>query len=57
MGRPVVHFEIGCRDKETTKAFYSAMFDWSVSDMGPAAMIDTQAGGTGIQGHMTAACC
>ena len=54
MGQPVVHFEIGCRDKEKTKAFYSAMFDWSTSDMGPAAMIDTQAGGAGIQGHMTA---
>jgi uncharacterized protein len=54
MGRPVVHFEIGCRDKEKTKAFFSELFGWSASDMGPATMIDTEAGGVGIQGHMTA---
>src|SRR5258708_7444102 len=41
MGRPVVHFEIGCRDKETTKAFFSELFGWALSDMGPATMIDT----------------
>ena len=54
MGRAVVHFEIGCRDKEKTKAFFSELFGWGVSDMGPATMIDTQAAGAGIQGHMTA---
>jgi predicted enzyme related to lactoylglutathione lyase len=54
MGQPVVHFEIGCRDKDKTKAFFSELFGWSMSDMGPvAAMIDTGAG-SGIQGHMTA---
>ena len=54
MGRPVIHFEIGCRDKERTKAFFSELFGWGVSDMGPATMIDTQAAGAGIPGHMTA---
>jgi hypothetical protein len=53
MGRPVVHFEIGCRDKEKTKAFFGELFGWALSDMGPATMIDTQAGGAGIQGHMS----
>ena len=54
MGRAVVHFEIGCRNKEKTKEFFSELFGWGVSDMGPATMIDTQAAGAGIQGHMTA---
>jgi predicted enzyme related to lactoylglutathione lyase len=53
MGKPVVHFEIGCKDKATTSAYYSELFDWKMSDMGPATMIDTAAG-SGIQGHMTA---
>jgi predicted enzyme related to lactoylglutathione lyase len=54
MGRPVVHFEIGCRDRAKTKAFFTELFGWGASDMGPATMIDTQAAGAGIQGHMTA---
>src|SRR5436309_295654 len=53
MGRPVVHFEIGCRDKEQTGQFYASLFDWTLNESGPAAMIDT---GTpaGIPGHITA---
>jgi predicted enzyme related to lactoylglutathione lyase len=54
MGQPVVHFEIGCRDREKTAAFYGELFGWSIELAGPAAMIDTQAGGVGIQGHITA---
>jgi predicted enzyme related to lactoylglutathione lyase len=53
MGRPVVHFEIGCRDKDKTKAFYSELFGWSTTEAGPAVLIDTQAAGQGIHGHMT----
>lgn len=52
MGRPVVHFEIGCRDVEKTEEFYSKLFDWKMQRAGPAAMIDTGGGG-GINGHMT----
>jgi predicted enzyme related to lactoylglutathione lyase len=52
MGKPVVHFEIGCRDKGKTEAFYSKLFDWQMTAMGPASMIDTGAG-AGIAGHMT----
>ncbi len=51
MGNPVVHFEIGCRDKAATEAFYSNLFDWKLTPMGPATMIDTGEGG--IAGHMT----
>ena len=52
MGRSVVHFEIGCRDMQKTTEFYSAMFDWKISPMGPAAMIGPE--GPGIGGHITA---
>ncbi len=45
MGRPVVHFEIGCRDTAKTQEFYAKLFDWKVSPMGPAAMIAPEGGG------------
>jgi predicted enzyme related to lactoylglutathione lyase len=53
MGQPVVHFEIGCRDKAKTEAFFSELFGWSINEMGPASMIDTGVG-SGIQGHISA---
>jgi predicted enzyme related to lactoylglutathione lyase len=52
MGKPVMHFEIGCRDSARTQTFYSKLFDWNITQAGPAAMIDTAAG-TGINGHIT----
>ena len=52
MGRPVVHFEIGCRDSAKTEQFYKKLFDWKIEAMGPAAMIAAEAGG--ITGHITA---
>ena len=53
MGKPVVHFEIGCRDLPQTADFYSKLFDWSITGEAPAAMIDTQASGRGATGHIT----
>lgn len=54
MPSPVMHFEIGCRDKEKTAAFYQAVFGWSHTPYGPyGKMLDTGAAG-GIQGHVTA---
>lgn len=53
MGRPVVHFEIGCRDIHQTEAFYQQLFGWSMSNAGAASTIDTAAA-TGIDGHLTA---
>lgn len=50
MANPIVHFEIGCRDRAKTSEFYRSLFDWSVSD-GPAGTIDA---GSGIRGHITA---
>jgi len=52
MGRPVVHFEIGCRDSAKTQEFYTRMFDWKIQPFGPAAMIAPEDGGVG--GHITA---
>jgi hypothetical protein len=52
MGRPVVHFEIGCRNLQKTQDFYSQMFDWKMQPMGPATMIAGETGG--IAGHMSA---
>jgi len=37
MGRPVVHFEIGCKDIEKAADFCAQLFDWKLSDGGPAA--------------------
>lgn len=54
MGAPVVHFEIGCRNSEKTQKFYAALFGWKIEMFGPAAMIDAQAGNTGIGGHINA---
>lgn len=53
MGKPVVHFEIGCKDIPKTEAFYSQLFGWNMNTAGPASMIDTGAN-TGIDGHITA---
>ena len=50
-GRPVVHFEIGCRDRAKTSDFYSKLFGWQIST-GPAGTIDTRSQ-QGIQGHIT----
>jgi uncharacterized protein len=52
MTHPVVHFEIGCRDSAKTQEFYRKLFDWKISDLGPAAMIAAESGG--VDGHITA---
>jgi len=52
MGNPVVHFEIGCRDREKTQKFYSDLFDWNMEAQGPTATIETGDEG-GIDGHIT----
>ena len=53
MGRPVVHFEIGCRDLSKTGDFYSKLFGWQIPSASPATDIQTGSA-QGIQGHMTA---
>lgn len=39
MGQPVVHFEIGCRDRAKTGDFYRQFFAWNIPG--------------GIPGHIT----
>jgi predicted enzyme related to lactoylglutathione lyase len=53
MGKPVVHFEIGCKDLAKSQQFYAKLFDWQLSPHGPAVMVNTGAEG-GIQGHINA---
>jgi len=47
---PVVHFEIGCRDRAKSERFFSGLFGWQIQESGPASNIDA---GSGISGHMT----
>lgn len=51
MGQPIVHFEIGCRDRGKTGAFFARLFNWQITDAGPVSTIDT---GNGISGHINA---
>ncbi|MFZ1132718.1 MAG: VOC family protein [Terriglobales bacterium] len=51
MANPICHFEIGCRDRGTTKEFYNELFDWKMEDTGPATFIST---GDGVGGHISA---
>lgn len=51
-GRPVVHFEIGCRDRAKTGRFFSELFGWDIKENGPASVVNT-GGQQGIQGHLT----
>ena len=51
MSNPVVHFEIGCKDKARSEAFFTGLFGWKLTPAGPASLIDT--GGGGINGHLT----
>jgi len=50
MAHPVVHFEIGCRDRAKTQQFFGELFGWQI-ESGPAGAIDN--GGQGISGHIT----
>jgi predicted enzyme related to lactoylglutathione lyase len=52
MSNPVVHFEVGCPDTGQAAQFYSSLFGWTGTPMGPATLIDTGSK-AGIQGHFT----
>jgi hypothetical protein len=52
MPHPVVHFEIGCQDKEKTSNFYRSVFGWAI-DSGPMGLIETGTS-AGIPGHIAA---
>jgi hypothetical protein len=52
MAHPVIHFEIGCKDKAATSAFYEKVFGWK-ADPGPMGTFDTGSA-EGIPGHIVA---
>jgi len=41
MTNPICHFEIGCRDREKTQQFFGQLFEWKITDAGPASFIET----------------
>ncbi len=51
--RPIVHWEIEARDPDVQRAFYGALFNWSIGD-GPIMNIPSGLGGPepGPAGHM-----
>ncbi len=53
MPNPVVHFEIGCRDRAKSEEYFKELFGWQIQQGGPASMIEA-AGPKGIPGHITA---
>jgi len=36
MGNPVVHFDIGCKDKDKARDFYCQLFEWTSEPYGPS---------------------
>ena len=53
MSNPVVHFEIGCKNREETQTFYADLFGWNMESHEHASMIDT-GDDEGITGHIPA---
>ncbi len=60
MPAPVVHFEIGCKDLETTKKFYGSLFGWEYPPGAPNMAMVGNLGAhvpkptPGIGGHLNA---
>lgn len=52
MAHPVIHFEIGCRDRGKSAEFFKELFGWQMQEAGPATNIDTGLPG-GLTGHLT----
>ena len=48
---PVVHFEIGCAQRDGAVEFYSKLFGWKTKQIGPVVSVDT--GKKGIGGNIT----
>ncbi len=60
MAAPVVHFEIGCKNIESTKKFYASAFGWEYTPAAPNMGMIGNIGGyapsptAGIGGHINA---
>ncbi|MCY4546313.1 MAG: VOC family protein [Gemmatimonadetes bacterium] len=53
MPNPVVHFEIGCKNRKETQAFYGSLFGWNMESHEHASMILPD-DDSGISGHISA---
>ncbi|MEL7499479.1 MAG: VOC family protein [Planctomycetota bacterium] len=53
MPNPVVHFDIGCRDRDKTNTFFTKLFGWSTTDYGPLSKSVNTGTEDGIQGYLT----
>jgi len=51
MRKAIVHFEIGCSDLEKTSGFNKNVFDWTLTQQGNSAIIETE-GKDYISGHL-----
>lgn len=54
MPNPVVHFDVGCRDREKTNEFFTQLFGWSTDDYGPLSKKVNTGSDDGINGYLTA---
>lgn len=54
MSHPVIHFDIGCRDREKANQFYTSLFNWKTSDYGPFSKSIDTGSDEGIPGFLTA---
>ena len=54
MGNPVIHFDIGCKDRDRSDDFYTQLFGWETTDYGPLSRKINTGSEEGIQGHLTA---
>ncbi len=50
-GNPVVHFEIGCRDRAKSEQFFGSLFGWKIQHGEASSDIDTGSK-QGIPGHI-----
>ena len=53
MGKPVVFFDIGCRDNEATRSFYEKIFGWTALGDSPHSSRMETGADTGIDGAVT----
>src|SRR5579863_1027575 len=51
-GYPVVHFEIGCKDLESTTKFFTSVFGWTATPAPYSNNLATNSD-SGIAGHIT----
>ncbi|MEM8963534.1 MAG: VOC family protein [Acidobacteriota bacterium] len=53
MGAPVLHFDIGCRDREKVGAFYRDLLGWTLSPANDLSSEVDTGSGEGINGAIT----